>query len=62
MLVEILGNQGAKLGGREANRAGVDEGLDDLLVDHGKALVSQSVGQILELVLNRGRLLDPRVY
>ena len=54
--MEGLRDQDVELDRRKPNRASVDERLDHLPVDQGEALASQSVGQVLELVLKKQKI------
>ena len=54
--MEGLRDQDIELDRRKPSRASVDEGLDHLPVDQGEALASQSVGQVLELVLKKQKI------
>ena len=54
--MERLRDQDVELDRRKPNRASVDERLDHLSVDQGKALASHSVGQVLELVLKKQKI------
>ena len=51
--MEGLRDQDVELDRRKPNCASVDERLDHLPDDQGEALASQSVGQVLELVLKK---------